>query len=681
MNIPLRWLSEYVKLPQDISVLTDRLTMIGHMLDKRFQVQGEDVIDLELRGNRADLFGLIGVARDIAVAFQTELSLPQISELPKAHTRRLVQVDAPELVERFAALTLSVTMQPSPEFIVQRLNAYGIPSINTVVDITNYVMIESGEPMHAYDLHALAGKRLILRRAGKKEQCTTLSGAVVSLTPDDLVIADERSVQGLTMIGGDASKVTNTTTEILLEAAVYHQGNVRRTARRLGIRTEAGNRHEKHLDPHGVTWAVQRALYLLKTYANATVTSGFSDYFPNKKTAAPILFHPNDVLRLTSLDIPVKKQTEILTALGCTVIQEKQHLVVTVPTFRTDLDESADLVEEIARIIGYQEIKPRTLSGVIPPDQTLPSIIQEDNLKQLFVQLQLNEVITNSFIRNTWLNQYSIQGEFNSAITVQNAPDTQVATLRPTLLFTLLEYAKHSLEHRAARVAIFEIGNTYSKTQPKKSQKAISEKYTETRTAAILMTGSISTESYNKHKRKMSYEDLKGILEVFGESLGYDIVCRQPEESHPLLDQNIQAAICIGTETIGTIGKIETQITKEWGIDQPVFYAEILLDRLLAQTIRTVKPYRIAKLYPPAIEDLSLRTPETVALGEMITFIRSLDPIIVNASLLDIYQDKRTIRITYQHPEKTLSADDIRPIREKILKTLEKDYQIKLVEA
>ncbi len=446
MNVPLSWLADYVKLPKDTKVLTDRLTAIGHMLDKTKKVGDETIIDLELRGNRADMFGLIGIARDISAALNEKLVLPEIAELPKKdkqHSLVEVQEDAKDLVTRYEAIKLKVKVEPSPKWLSDKLTLIGVPSINNVVDITNYVMWETGEPLHAFDYAKV--QKLVLRKAKSGEKFQTITqGQEVSLNKDDLVITDGKNVQALTMIGGLHSKVDETTSEIILEAAVYDSANARRTARRLKIITEAGLRHEKHLDPQQVEFALARAVFLLEQHAHAKIEGLVSDYYPKVTKPKVINFDFNQVKKLAGIDIPEKTSKEILEKLGF-VNNE-------VPTFRTDIEGSADLVEEIVRIYGYDKIPSTPISSALSVPQSYPSYLIQELLRDHLTKLALNEVITLTMVPNEWAD---------GGIKLTNPPDPDRAYLRTSLIPSLHEYALRWINLGKSRIAIFEVGKLF----------------------------------------------------------------------------------------------------------------------------------------------------------------------------------------------------------------------------
>ncbi len=664
MNVPLQWLSDYVALPKSEVTLTDKLTMVGHMLDKRKVVGSSVVIDLELRGNRADMFGLIGVARDVSACFNTTLTLPPVATLPKTDPKSpLVRSDVSVkgLVKRYIALTLSVNVEPSPAWLADRLTQYGIEPINNIVDVTNYVMIETGHPMHAFDLDTLDGGALVLRMAKSQESFDTIAqGTTLKLTTHDIAICDASRVQCITCIGGAASKVTQKTRHILLETAVYDAASSRRTARRHKIATESGNRHEKHQDPAELPFALARAVYLLKEIAGGSVTSLVSDYYPTPVEPMRIDFYPSHLEKLVGIQIPEKTCISILKSLDFHGDIKKDHITVTVPTFRTDVLQEADVIEEIIRIYGYEHIPVKTMSGELPTVGTPAHLQFQEKVQTLLKELTLNEVITGTLMDNDRISEYAVHGTFEPSVKLINAPDPQIATLRPSLLPNLVEYAKRSLSFRTERIALFEIGKVY--VQPKLKH------YTEHTRVGILMGGSVPS-SWQRPASAVTFFDLKGVVESLFSHLGVSVTMKE-ESNHPsLVHPGIR--FLSGKTEIGTMGTIDPNVLKKLGIATDLYYADIDLERL--QTIKPspVQPYTTAPLYPPIVEDFSFTVPESFTIAPCIEAFSALHPMITSVELRDTYKDKRMLRVIYSDQNKTLSGEDIAPIRKKLIELAE----------
>ncbi len=667
MNVPLSWLSEYVELPKSEKELTDRLTMVGHMLDKRKEVGNDVVIDLELRGNRADMFGMIGVARDIATIFNTPLRWPNVSPLPKTNAAMpLLKAErsVKGLVKRYMAIKMEVTIKASPKWLADRLSAYGIEPYNNVIDVTNYVMVETSHPMHAFDADKLTGDTLILRKAKQGEKFETIQqGTTLTLTTDDIAIADAKGVQSLTCIGGAKTKVTDTTKTILLETAVYDSASCRRTGRRHKIATEGGGRHEKHQDPHELPFTLARAIEILKEIAGAKIIGEVSDYYPEPVKQTKIDFNPSEVARLAGIHIPTNEITRILSSLGCEVVPNKKNISVTIPTFRTDISQSADLVEEIVRVHGYDKVPVETMIGQLPKSGTPPHIRFQHTVKYALAQLQMNEIITSTLMAKADVAVYERHGAFTPTITLVNAPDPHTATLRPSLLPNLVEYAKRSLGFRQKRIALFEIGNVYAQPKP--------NVYKEHAALGIIMGGE-TPGSWNKKPHTLSFFDLKGIIESLAEMLGISIELNQSDD-HPSMSVP-QGKLMVKNQRVGHIGLLDQTIRQSLGVKEVLHCAELDLDMLRTVETAMVQPYTIAPLYPPVFEDISFVMPEASAVGPLLTKIQRFDPLVASATLTSIYEQTRTIHITYQDPTKNLTGQDILPIHAKIIAMAKKEF-------
>ena len=410
MKVPIKWIKEYIDLPDDLKVFTDKMSMIGHLLDKIEKTDTDTVVDLELRGNRADCYGVLGLAREYHAAAGGRFDIPHINMLPQIEYEVIkVTVDT-SMVKRFYSCVIKgLVIKPSPDWMQERLKNYGIEPINNLIDITNYVMIETAKPMHAFDLDKLDDKELVIKQAEDGDTIETFDGSQLKLTKEDTIYADKNGtplgVSGI--IGGKNSGISaekhNSTTNILLECAAYDRVAIRRSMFRHNIQTDAGLRHSHELHPSLCDYALARAVDLYMQFAadDNTEINGIADYYPNPDSQKVINFDPKETRRLGGIEIPVKEQSEILNRLEFATeetIDENNHendsLIVSVPLFRTDILESADLVEEVLRIFGYENIPSKTLSSVIPDPVTQKELIIEEKSRDLLTALGLNEVIT-----------------------------------------------------------------------------------------------------------------------------------------------------------------------------------------------------------------------------------------------------------------------------------------------
>lgn len=665
MLYPLSWLSEYTTLPSTVVELTDKMTMIGHMLDKHKKEGSEDIIDLELRGNRPDLLGVYGLAREISAAFNVPLKELKRTDLPKANPKNpLVSIKDPELIERFQALTLRVKVKSSPEWLKKRLSYYGIPAINNVVDITNFVMLETGEPLHAFDLHRLTGGKLILRRARQNESMTTIQGTAVHLTPDDLVLADLKQPQGLTMIGSRDSGTTFDSKEILLEAAVYKYANVRRTARRLSVHTEAGTRHEKILDPNNVEWALGRALLLLQELAEAQISSEVFDFYPQKRKSSVISISSSDVERITALKVTMSQMQKILGALGCETISNKgDTLTVAAPTYRTDLEQTADLIEEVARIVGYEKIPARNFNTILENQQRYPSVDFEDAVKNVLVNLGFKETITSAFIPNSDLTLFNQPGQFPPEVKIINPPDPAIATLRPSLVPNLVRTVQKATNYKVDNLAYFEVGKVFFKNKK-------GEFLEHNRVGLILPAGKLATQQ----NYSLALANLQSLLFALGVTFKLDRT-----SDIPCFNSDISAEIQTANKKgLGFVGLLSEELVDKLKLNQQFLIAELDITMLMANSTAKSSPYFLYPSYPGLFEDLTFEVKKDSELGSFVAEVTNISPLIKAVRLINTFGHSRTFRLTYQNATQSVAGSEIKPIRDKILKLAETKYSLKI---
>lgn len=672
MNIPLAWLSEYVLLPSSVEELTNGLTSIGHMLDKQFTHNDEVVIDVELRGNRADLFSLTGMAREISTYWHTPLKLPVITtNLLSTPNQDILEVQATDVVTRFMAVAIPVTVTPSPEWLKQRLESYGMPSINSVVDITNFVMIETGIPLHAFDRAKLEGAKLCIRKAQPNETMITFQGTNVTLHPDDIVLADTKSPQAITQVGNQQSGTTETTQEIILEAAVYNPASVRRTARRLGIRTEAGNRLEKHLDPNMVPIAIARAIDLLNTLQIAKPYTQVSDYYPHPVTPQKINFSLSETQRLGGITIPPEEQQRILTDLGCICESNtSETLMVIVPTFRTDITQSADLVEEILRIHGYDHIPLSPLTGDLPQEMTAADSKTDDKIIDILIRCQFNQTINSSFLPEDYDLYHKPISTIEIPIAITNPPSPAVEKLRTSLLPQLLAATKTQFNRQQSKVTIFEVGTVFQQSNTK---------LTEIRRLGIVAAGIHPTPSYSATNAiPIIYDHLRGVITRLGQFFPIELeIIPLADGEHPYFQSGRTGCILHQDTRIGHIGMIDQHITTRLRIPHPVYAAELdltVFDAIDSQISNHL--YTLPEQYPSAYEDISFQVNPSHQLGKILTAIPSAHALINNVALVDTYGTQRTIRITIHANDRTVNAEDIRVTKQAVLELLNKQFTI-----
>ncbi len=640
MRIPLNWLNEFVKLPKSQKDLTDKLTMAGHMLDKIDKVNGNSVVDLELRGNRADCYSIIGIAREVSALFNVPVKYPNIT-LKIKKTKKLDDIDlkvkTPLIKRVMMAEIRNVKITNSPKWLTKRLQEYGMATINNIVDLTNYVMIETGESMHAFDLDKV-GKNLEIRLAKNGEKMTTFLGKSVTLDSNDLVWANEDSVLSVAAaIGEKFHSVSSDTKNILLEGANYDRANIRRSIHKHNLLTESGIRHEKELDPNIVENGVYRFLELVHENKWGSVNRNSCivyDYYPKPITSWKLTLNYDYLSSLSGIEFEKKIVIKILKSLNFEIVkQDKNQVEVLVPTYRTDVVLEEDLIEEVLRISGYQNIPTQILSLEIPKVVTPSYIYQELNIKNQMVGLGFDEVISSTCVREDYLEKNkSIESTKYLPVKILNRPSQDFEFLRISLFPNLYEFTQKILNERETESCLFEVGKIYFKKQGD---------YVEKRKLGII---------YCQKNGEFIY--FKGYLEALFEKLNI--------KSFKFEESDNGWRIFIGKELIGNGFQFEN-----------IYYCEIDLDNILDKTEKS-KANLWAK-YPPQIEDITLIVPEKTKIGEIVHLIKTQKQI-SDVEMKDVYKDSYTFRVWYQNPNKTLTDKEVEKIRNKYLKEIREKF-------
>ncbi|KKQ98760.1 MAG: Phenylalanine-tRNA ligase beta subunit [Candidatus Woesebacteria bacterium GW2011_GWB1_39_12] len=641
MRIPINWLKEYVKLPGKLTDLTDKLTMAGHMLDKLDKVNNNIVIDLELRGNRADCYSILGIAREVSAIFKTPVNYPKIfnkaSKAPKLNDIKL-KADTNYLRRVMIATISDIKLTPSPLWLKQRLEEYGVPSINNIVDLSNYVMIETGQPLHTFDFDRV-GKNLTIRQAKKGEQMTTFLEETINLTEDDLVWANQTSVLSIAgAIGGKVHSISNETKNVLLEGASYNQANIRRSVHRHNLLTDAGIRHEKNLDPNLVEFGIYRFLELIKENKWGKIENNVLDYYPNVTKPWKLSLNFDYLNSLSGSITEPKKVVEILKRLDFKILKEDlKDLEVACPNYRTDVKSEEDLIEEVLRIDSYDKIPSRVLSLEVPKDITLSYINQEKDLKDNLTSIGFDEVISLPFVKEDMreLNKSLINS--GSPVKVVNRPSPDIEEMRMTMLPNLLEFTQKIINERGTEVRLFEIGKIYFKK---------TNKYHELRKAGIIYWS----------KGNANFFKFKGYIE--------SLFSKMNLKNFKFSTADLPITNITNSYNITSSG----QVVALGGEIEDCYYLEIDLDSLLSKNLKP--SVNLWPKYPPQIEDLTFVIPERTKIGEVVLSIKLVDDKIAEVELKDIYKDSYTFRIWYQDKNKTLENDEVEKIREKIIKEL-----------
>jgi phenylalanyl-tRNA synthetase beta chain len=511
MKVPLNWLKQYVDIPVSIAELTDKLTAIGHMQDKKPEkVEDDTVIDLEVRQNRSDCYSILGIAREVAAVtgrelqFQVPSSKFQISE---NKTQLQISNTDPTLCLRFSAARIKLTTQntqlQTPPWMKTHLEAYGMKSISPLVDVTNYVMIETGEPMHAFDVRQVQDSHLTIRRARKGETVTVLGGRDLTLIHDDLVIADGEKILSFSgLIGAEGTGIAEDTQECILEAATYNQACIRRSSIRHALRTEASTRHEKFLDPRLVDVALARALQLIGEMGEYEVVATTESY-PTPVTPTTLNLRLSEVSRLGGINIDIDTANQLLTSLGFHTTLDSQFstLSCVVPYWRTDITQEADLVEEVLRLYGYERIS-AVLPAFAPPlDITSYAYRLDDAIRDHMRLLGYDEIMTEPLTAKE-AAQPIAPDQLYKPVILQNALNADKSMLR----FTMEEGLQHAYVHHQkfdrGMLKLFELGKVYRESTDSKKVP----RFTEQRMCAFVLHD-------QSQAKEVLYRHAKGVVQ------------------------------------------------------------------------------------------------------------------------------------------------------------------------
>ncbi|MBI5309879.1 MAG: phenylalanine--tRNA ligase subunit beta [Actinobacteria bacterium] len=636
---------------------------------------GEDVLELEITPNRPDCLGVYGVAREVHAITGNELATLATGPAPSGDESFPIEVQNHELCPRFTArIYRGVKVGPSPLWLKQRLSAAGQRPINNVVDITNYLMLLTGQPMHAFDLDKIRGGKLIVRNAAAGEKVTTLDDVERECDEHTVLVCDGEGPSAIAgIMGGAVSEVSLETTNVLLEIATWNGPNIHRTSQKLGLRSEASGRFEKGLSPELQLEVQQIAAGLMTELTGATGVSPTIDVAGEILPATPIELRATRLAGLLGTEIPVARCAEILRRLDFEVAETAGGLSVTPPHYRAaDVTREADVIEEIARIEGVDSI-PATLPaarsaiGRLSPDQKLKRRIED-----MLAANGYSEAITWSFTSEALLAKLSPGGApvERDLLKIANPLSEDHSVMRPLALPGLLQSAQHNLARGADAVRLFEIGAVYAgSAQEPREHTAV----------ALLLVGPPTAGSWRGESDPGDFYVLKGIVQAVvdyaGAQAGYEPV---DAAGHPYLIPGRSARVTAGEAVLGWVGELHPLVAKQFDLPHAVV-AELNLQALAAQIPDPVT-YEPISTFPPAREDIAVVVDAERPAEEVLTTVRKAGgKLLTAASVFDVYEGEQVaegskslaIRLTYSAPDRTLTDDEVAAARVKITEQLQ----------
>jgi phenylalanyl-tRNA synthetase beta chain len=677
MRISTNWLKEFVTLAPPLERIADRLTMAGLEV-KRIETRPEfhdTVFEVEITTNRPDWLSHLGVAREIRAVENTGLKLPPAENpgpRPMPSGWKLELKEGEGCPYYTACLIEGAEMGETPDWMKHRLLACGLRSINLFVDITNYVLLEVGQPLHAFDADLLRGKEIQIRRGRPQETLVAIDGTAYTLGSEDLVIADrERAVAIAGVMGGRETEVSERSRNVLLESAFFHPRWVRKSAVRLGLSSESSYRFERRVDPEGVDLGRERAVRLFRELAGARSASAVLKA-GRKPGLAKSRIHLSleQVKKILGTEIKPHQVHSVLTRLGLDPKNENRETWgVGIPSYRPDLERPVDLVEEIARIVSYEaipEVLPERPPLDFPPH---PLRDLQERTQDYFAGIGLSETVTFSLVNPRFFESLNI--DLKSAVQIHNPIHQELTLLRPSFLASLLEVTGRNERSGERSIAIFEVANLYSR-------KSRGEPPQESGSLGVILSGEHEA-GWSDTKRPFSFFDLKGMLEGYFEFLGITNFSFLPAEISFL---ETSARILVGKEAVGILGEVASPAKALWDLRFPSLFAELSLEKLLLH-LPLIRKFKGIPRFPAVERDLSLVVPESFKSQEVVIEIERLGRGLVRrVTLFDLFRGGRippgrknlAFRVTYQSAERTLLSEEIQKLHTEIAESLAKKF-------
>lgn len=691
MNISYNWLKDLIDTDLSVEETAQALTRVGLAVEGVHPFEDDFVLDIDLTSNRPDCLSHLGVARELSVIIgkpvvldgrRGEDRLPD-APFPSILAPDVVRINDPDLCLRFTARIIrNVKIGPSPDWLVKRLEALGERSINNVADVTNYAMLELGQPMHAFDLDKLKEQRIVVRRAISGEVIKTLDEVERELDEEMLAICDaEKPIAVAGVMGGHDSGITERTTNVLLEVAYFRQESIRRTSRKLGLATQASYRFERGVDIENLKLASDLATALICGLGGGNAGE-FIDVYP--ETQLPRIVASKDVSyavkRLTGLNVPAHECDRILNALG--ISNSDLPTLYTSPTWRHDIAIEEDLVEEVARHFGYENIK-EELPPAYGAGEYQVTELRERSIRRTLADLGFDEAIGYSFIDTRHDDVIEVVPDFvdldnnDPYVTLKDSVIEGAVRMRTTLIPGLLDSVRLNFNHQRRDLKLFELGKVFAASNYGELPK-------EREVLALILTGGEINEARSMSLRPFDFFDAKGALESALAAAGVsDPIFVAEEVKH--LRNGQTASVIVDERKVGFIGRLNEEIEANYKFRQPVYVAEIDLQAVLERTPETVRYTPLPK-YPSVIRDVSFILDRSVSFGAIRDLVFGERPdLLQSISFVDVFEGKGleenerslTVRFTYQSNERTLTENEVNERHDELVRRIESQLKIR----
>jgi phenylalanyl-tRNA synthetase beta chain len=644
-------------LPDDTPVGKDIRDIFG---------MNETVVEFEITSNRPDCFSIIGLARETAATFDKKFTIPEVKFTEGgeniADTISVDVLDKDKCQRYCARMVKNVKIGPSPSWMQERLRACGVRPINNIVDITNYVLLEYGQPMHAFDLRDLEDNKIIVRRAENGEVIKTLDEQDRTLTNDDLVIADGKKAVAIAgVMGGFNSEVKDDTTTVIFESATFEASSVRLTAQRVGLRTEASSRYEKGLDYNNTVPAVERACQLVEELGCGENTSGMIDVMGNVTDMKTLPFRPEKINAFLGTNISTEQMVKYFDALEIKTDLDK--MTVTPPSFRPDLEGEADIAEEVARFCGYDKIPVTLLSGEATCGKKTDRQAAQDDINKILTALGMYEIYTYTFTSPSVFDKLSVPAEskLRNAVKISNPLGEDTSIMRTTTIASMLDILSRNYNYRNAAARLFEIGKIFTPTEEGKLPDE-----------PLKITIGIYGD-------KADFYDIKGICEEMFRSLNVQNVKYEAVTDNPTFHPGRCAKISAGGKTLGIIGEIHPAVGRKYGIETPVYIGELDFENVFLNVGTDVKFKELPK-YPAVTRDIAMLVDKTVPVADIEEVVKKASgKLLESINLFDVYEGeqipegKKSVAYSavYRALDRSLTGDEVQKVFDKVLKNLE----------
>ena len=622
------------------------------------------LIEFELTSNRPDCRSMIGIAREAAVTINSKLKYPNINVKEEGQDINLdVKIENEDLCRRYCARTVkNVKISQSPYWMQRKLIEAGVRPINNIVDITNYVMLELGQPLHAFDLNKVSTGKIVVRNAKEGEKFTTLDNVERTLDKDMLVITNgENSLALAGIMGGINSEIDNNTTEVLLEGASFKQENIRATSKKLGLRTEASGRYEKGIDTNLAEEAVNRAAQLIEMLDCGTVDKGIVDVYKVKPEIKKLTVNPQRINKLLGVDVPMDQFVGILESLEfkCNLVSSDK-LEIEVPSFRLDMEQEADVLEEIARIYGFENIPSAQLEGNATAGVKTPKQKFMDKVKNTATSIGLNEILTYSFVSPRGVDKIQLpeNDPKRNFVTLINPLGEETSVMRTTMMPSMLDVLYTNISRKVDRAYAFECGHTFT------PQNGLPKEHNH-----------ICIGMYGKD---VDFFSLKGAIETIAKNVGFENYEIIPEKNNSTFHPGRCAKIEYNGMYIGTFGELHPDVIENYGLGQRVYIAELDLDIIFENSSNNIVYSPLPK-FPSTSRDIALIVKDEVYVKDIEDIIKANGAgLVEDYKLFDVYKGSQieeghksiAYSITYRSKEKTLTDEDVAKVHDVILKEL-----------